>query len=82
MNTAALFRRLDNLAYEQLCAEAARLVEENEHLRIELSRAEDDAEHWHTQAMRLQEEACADGSHAPGLTQSGALVRVPVEARA
>ncbi|MEX6730298.1 hypothetical protein AB2C47_21035 [Pseudomonas aeruginosa] len=50
INLQALLRRLDEQAYEQLCVEAARLAEENEHLRTELTRMEECAEGWCNEA--------------------------------
>lgn len=86
MNTAddltTILRRWDEAACEQLCAEVARLAEENERLRAELVWAEEAAESWRDDALRLMEEACADGSTSPGLTLEGALVAVPAEVRA
>ena len=82
MKIADILRRWDGIAYEQLCATAARLAEENERLRTELRWAEDAAESWRDDALRLMEEACTDGSKQPGLTIEGALVTVPVEVRA
>ncbi|HCT8486521.1 TPA: hypothetical protein OUA16_006093, partial [Pseudomonas aeruginosa] len=41
INLQALLQRLDEQAYEQLCIEAARLAEENEYLRTELTRMEE-----------------------------------------
>lgn len=81
VKVAAFLRRLDELAYEQLCAEAARLIQENERLRDELHWAEDCAESWRDDALRLMEAQCAATGAAPGLTQSGHLVLVQPEAR-
>lgn len=82
MKAANILRRWDGIAYEQLCATAVRLAEENERLRTELHWAEGAAESWRDDALRLMEEACADGSRSPGLTIEGALMTVPVEVRA
>ena len=65
--------RWDDLAYEQLCEAAARLVEENETLQADLWRAQDDAESWRQDCINA---ICDDGG-SPGLTMSGHIVRVP-----
>jgi len=79
VNIAALLRRLDEHAYDQLCAEVARLAEENEYLHSELSRMEECAEGWCNEAQRLHQQlADATGGQA-AITPSGALVVVPVE---
>ncbi|MBG6540734.1 hypothetical protein I5I52_31025 [Pseudomonas aeruginosa] len=79
INLQALLRRLDEQAYEQLCVEAARLAEENEHLRTELTRMEECAEGWCNEAQHLhQQRAEATGGQA-AITQSGALVVIPME---
>lgn len=78
MSAAALLRRLDAIACEQLCAEAARLAEENERLRVELAWAEQAAESWRDDALRMMEDACAASGRRPGITLGGALVTVPV----
>lgn len=79
INTMELLRRLDEQAYEQLCAEAARLVAENDQLRGELVRMEDCAEGWREEAMGLQGQLAKALGGQPGITKSGALVVVPVE---
>ncbi|AWF64021.1 hypothetical protein [Pseudomonas aeruginosa] len=56
INLQALLRRLDEHAYDQLCAEVARLAEENEHLRTELTRMEECAEGWCNEAQRLHQQ--------------------------
>lgn len=71
---AAILRRLDDHAYEQLCAEVARLAEENDRLRAELIKMESCADGWREDAMSLHEqlaEAC-DGNR--GITMAGQLV--------
>lgn len=70
-------RRLDAIALQQLREECARLAAENDQLRSELHWAEQAAESWRDDALRLMEEACSDGSRQPGITQSGALVTIP-----
>ena len=81
MNAAGILRRWDGIAHEQLCAEAARLAEENERLREQLAWAEEAAESWRDDALRMMEEACAASGKRPGITISGALVTVPAEVR-
>ncbi|HBO4355072.1 TPA: hypothetical protein L4U31_002829 [Pseudomonas aeruginosa] len=79
INLQALLRRLDQHALEQLCAEVARLGEENEHLRTELTRMEECAEGWCDQAQSLHQQlAVATGGQA-AITQSGDLVVIPME---
>lgn len=70
-------RRLDAIALQQLREECARLAAENDQLRQELGWAEQAAESWRDDALRLMEEACADGTRQPGITQAGALVTIP-----
>lgn len=79
MNVARLLRRFDAAAHEQALAEVIRLAEENEHLRTELWRAEEAAEGWRDDALRLMEEQRTATGAQPGITQSGALVLVPTE---
>jgi hypothetical protein len=71
---AALMRRLDNIAYDQLCAEVARLGEENERLRRELSWAVSCADNWREDAMNLHEQLALACGGSRGITQSGELV--------
>jgi hypothetical protein len=72
-----ILRRWDALAAIQLCEAATRLAEAEERLRGELQRADDCAEAWREDALRLQEQLCEiSGGHA-GITQAGALVIVP-----
>lgn len=77
MNVARLLRRFDAAAHEQTLAEVIRLAEENEHLRIELSRAEEAAEAWRNDALSMMDAQCVATGATPGITQSGALVLVP-----
>lgn len=74
---AVVARRLHAMELETLRASVERLHAENERLRQELYWAENAAESWRDEALRMMEEACADGSRAPGLTINGALVCVP-----
>lgn len=74
---AAIARRLDAIALQQLREVCVRLAAENDQLRQELQWAEHAAESWRDDALRLMEEACADGTRQPGITQAGALVTIP-----
>ncbi|MBK0011109.1 hypothetical protein [Stenotrophomonas sp. S41] len=74
---AAVLRRLDRLAFSQLCAEAARLAVENEELRQQLWLAEHAAQSWQEDAMTLQQDLCEATGGRPGLTVDGCLVVVP-----
>lgn len=78
-NIAALLRRLDEQAYEQLCAEATRLADENERLHSELARMEECAEGWREEALNLHEQLAQALGGQCGITPSGALVVVPME---
>lgn len=80
-NIARILRRWDGIANQQLIEAAARLAEENDHLRTELRRAEDAAESWRDDALRLMEDACAATGSQPGITPRGALVLVPATAQ-
>ena len=72
MNARAILRRLDALALVQLAEHAARLAVENEELRGRLCAAEDAAESWRDDFLRL----CAESGQRPGITQAGALVAI------
>lgn len=82
INIAALLRRLDEQAYDQLCAEAARLAAENDQLRRELAQMEDCSEGWREEAMGLHEQLAEAVGGQCGITKAGALVVVPMEPRA
>lgn len=73
---SAIWRRLDRLAFSQLCAEAARLAVENEDLREQLWRAEDAARSWQEDALDLQQALCESTGGRPGITRDGSLVVV------
>jgi hypothetical protein len=73
---ARVAAKLDRLALEQLRTVAARLAEENEELRRQLAWAEDAAESWRDDALKLMEDHCAATGDAPGLTLDGRLVAV------
>lgn len=72
----AIWRRLDRLAFSQLCAEAARLVVENERLREQLWRAEDAAQFWQEDALHLQQALCEATGGRPGISSDGTVVVV------
>lgn len=80
-NIARILRRWDGIANQQLIEAAARLAEENDHLRTELRLAEDAAERWRDDALRLMEDACATTGSRPGITKGGALVLVSATAQ-
>lgn len=82
INAVALLHRLDEQAYEQLCAEAARLAEVNDQLRAELARMESYAEGWREEALELQQQLAEVLGGQCGITKSGSLVVVPMERRA
>lgn len=75
---ADVVRRLHARELESLRELVERQHAEIERLRTELRWAEDAAESWRDDALRMVEEACADGSRSPGLTMSGALT-VPAQ---
>jgi len=70
----AVLRQLDAIAIDQLCAEVARLAVENERLRVELAWAEDAADSWRDDALRIQEQLCEQTGARPGITIDGELV--------
>lgn len=71
---ATIARRLDAIALQQLREECARLATENDQLRKDLYWAEQSAESWRDDAMRLQEDLCAQTGGVPGITIDGSLV--------
>ncbi|MFV9605267.1 hypothetical protein ACNUIU_33620 [Pseudomonas aeruginosa] len=79
INLQALLRRLDEQAYEQLCVEAARLAEENEHLRTELTRMEECAEGWCNEAQHLHSELGGGHRWPSRYHPIRALVVIPME---
>jgi hypothetical protein len=70
-------RRLEAIALEQLRAECARLVVENDQLRASNDRAEEAAEFWRGEAMNLHDELAETLPGKRALTQLGHLVVVP-----
>lgn len=75
----AVARRLHAAELETLRDLAQRQHAEIDRLRADLLRMTEAAESWRDDALRAMEEACADGSHAPGLTMAGELVVIPVQ---
>lgn len=67
-----LAARLDQLALDQLRAEAARLANENERLRAQLEREEASAAFWQNAAASLQRDL-EDVGVPIGLTADGQL---------
>lgn len=78
----AVARRLNELELQTLRAVVEQQHAEIERLRGELAWATEAAESWRDDALRMMEEACADGTREPGITIGGALVTVPVRAQA
>lgn len=76
-NIRTIFRRWDRIAAQQLVEVVARLAEENDRLRVQLRLAEDAAESWRDDALRLMEEACAQGDRHPAITPGGSLFLSP-----
>lgn len=83
---AALRRRLDEHALEQLRATAAAQSEqidslqaENTHLRCQLDQTEQWCDGWREDALRFQQQLCERTGGQPGMTMPGALVVVPAE---
>lgn len=74
---AKVLKRWDSIAAAQLFAASTGLVEEIDRLRSDVASADDLADHWHGEAMRLHEELGAATGSGLGLTQDGRLVTVP-----
>jgi len=64
----------DALATAQLREELARLATENESLREQLTRAQDNAEAWCHEATELHLQLCEVHCGIPAITPSGQLV--------
>jgi hypothetical protein len=71
---ATIVRRLHAAELDTLREIVERQHAEIERLRADLAFAEQAAESWRDDALRMMEDACADGSRSPGITMSGALV--------
>lgn len=78
-NVATVVRRLHAAELETLRATVQEQHAEIERLRLDLYHAENAAESWRDDALRMMEEACSDGSRGPGLTMDGHLVTVPLD---
>lgn len=74
---ARITRRLDTAALAQLREVAATQAAEIDALRVRLAFAEEAAESWRDDALRMQLELCELTHSAPGITVGGALVKVP-----
>ena len=74
---AAIARRLHAVELDSLRARCEQQHAEIERLRADLAFAEQAAESWRDDALKMMKDACADGSHTAGLTRAGALVLVP-----
>ena len=79
LSRATVARRLHARERETLRALVEQQHAEIERLRDELEFAERAADSWRDDALRMMEEACADGARAAGITITGALVTVPTE---
>jgi len=75
-SAAAVARQLNQIELDTLRRVVEQQHAEIESLRSDLYHAENAAESWRDDAMRLMEVACADGSRSPGITQGGSLVLV------
>lgn len=73
---AALRRRLDAQALDQLREVAAAQAEEIDGLREQLADAVQAAESWRDDALDMQLELCRLRKGQPGITQGGRLVVV------
>jgi len=72
----AIARKLNQIELDTLRQVVEQQHAEIQSLRTGLYHAENAAEGWRDDAMRLMEAACADGSRSPGITQDGSLVLV------
>lgn len=79
---AALSRRLDAQALEQLRTVAAAQAKEIDDLRVRLADTEETLDFWWRSATDMQLELCERTGAQPGITQSGRLVVVPTGAAA
>lgn len=64
------------LAIEQLYATLLAQEQKIQALQYEANARDEEAEFWHTEARRLQEELCALTDSQPGLTRAGHLLAV------
>ena len=77
LSIPAIARRLEAVELNSLRERCEQQHAEIERLRADLAFAEQAAESWRDDALKMMEDACANGSHTAGLTRSGALVLVP-----
>lgn len=75
MNVAAILARWDRIAFAQLCEHVATLAGERDEYRERAYRAEENADAWRDDCMRIMQET----GRAPGLTIDGHLVALPME---
>lgn len=75
MNVSAILARWDRIAFGQLCEHVAQLAEERDDYRERAYRAEECAESWRDDFMRIMQET----GRAPGLTIDGRMVALPPE---
>ena len=78
INLQALLRAWTSTPTTRLCAEVAPR-RRNEHLRTELTRMEECAEGWCNEAQRLHQQLAEATGGQAAITQSGALVVIPME---
>ena len=76
VTAAAVARKLNQIELDTLRQVVEQQHAEIQTLRTDLYHAENAAESWRDDALRMMEAACADGRSAPGITQDGALVLV------
>lgn len=73
MKARAILRRWDRIAHAQLVEHAARLAVELESAEARAAQAEEWAESWRDDFLRL----CEESRQRPGITQAGHLVAIP-----
>lgn len=78
MSVSAILARWDRIAYAQLCEHVAALADERDEYRRRAYRAEDEAEAWRADCLRMFDEM----NLAPGLTMDGRLVALPSQGSA
>lgn len=70
MNVRAILARWDSIAYAQLCEHAAQLADERDRANARADQAEQWAESWRDDFMRL----CEETDKRPGITIDGHMV--------
>jgi len=78
VSPAAILARWDRIAYGQLCEHAAQLADERDEARDRAYHAEQSAESWRDDFLRLAEETRS----RPALTVDGRMVGLPAEGTA